>query len=404
MIETKWPDVKMADFTYSLPDERIPRFPLQERDQSKLLVYNKGEIAHKKFFEIGNSLPSYSLLVFNDTRVIAARLFFRTETDAQIEVLLLQPADGEEVNLSLQNVNKAMWYCMVGNRKKWKEGVVLHSEWDIDGKTVELQVSLPDHEKNEVLLEWTGNILLSRLLDYVGTMPLPPYLHREAIEADKESYQTVYARNLGAVAAPTAGLHFTDSLLDNLKKEGHDEKFVTLHVGAGTFLPVKVEKASEHAMHAETFRVSKELIAEIYAYDRPVIAVGTTSLRTLESLYWVGVQLLNIGEFSGKIMQDLPYQETEPYTMRQSFQAILNWLERKNLQELCADTSIMIMPGYEFRVIKGLITNFHQPNSTLLLLISALIGKDWKQLYELAMENEYRFLSFGDSSLLLPKA
>jgi S-adenosylmethionine:tRNA ribosyltransferase-isomerase len=331
-------------------------------------------------------------------------LFFKTETDAQIEVLLLQPADGEEVNLSLQNQSKAFWSCMVGNRKKWKAGVVLNSEWEIDGRAVELKVSLPDHEKNEVLLEWTGGVLLAGLLEYAGSMPLPPYLHREAIEADKESYQTVYARNLGAVAAPTAGLHFTDSLLDNLKKEGHEEKFVTLHVGAGTFLPVKVEKASDHAMHAETFIVSKELIAEIYAYDRPVIAVGTTSLRTLESLYWVGAQLLYMGEFYGKIMQDLPYQETEPYTMRQSFRAILNWMEFKGLKDLCADTSIMIMPGYKFRVIKGLITNFHQPNSTLLLLISALIGKEWKRVYEVALEHDYRFLSFGDSSLLLPEA
>jgi len=396
------PDVQMADFTYNLPDDRIAKFPLEKRDESKLLVYESGTVSHSQFKEIGKKLPPHSLLVFNDTKVIAARLYFNTETGATIEVLLLQPAAGEELNLSLQHTSQAVWECMIGNRRKWKTGDILKSSFEIDGLVVSVSVLLENHELNVVTLSWTGGVSLAQLLDTIGAMPLPPYLHRKAIEADKESYQTVYANNLGAVAAPTAGLHFTEPLMLDLIKQGHVESFVTLHVGAGTFLPVKVESAADHAMHAETIKVSKEFLLELYSNNRPVIAVGTTSARTLESIYWIGVEIILTGSFSGKVEQLAPYHNGFSIISRHSLQAIIEWLEERNLDHLIADTSIMIMPGYKYMILNGLITNFHQPNSTLLLLISALIGDDWKRIYEEALIKDYRFLSFGDSSLLMP--
>lgn len=394
--------IDMADFTYDLPDERVALFPVERRDHSKLLVYKAGEINHKQFYEIGEELDAETVLVFNDTKVIAARLFFKTESGALVEVLLLNPVN-EELTVALQNTERCIWQAMIGNKRKLKSNTKLSTIHEAHGKNVTLEVSWVNHEDNHVALNWSGGLTMAEVLDFFGSMPLPPYLHREAIEADKDTYQTVYANKLGAVAAPTAGLHFTPELLEELKAAGIQESFVTLHVGAGTFLPVKVSNPVEHPMHAEHLIVTRELIRDLANTKKKIIVVGTTSLRTLESVYWIAEEVVRTGGFSGKIPQNRPYEMQTALLPDKAtaLNALADYLESQNQDLLQADTAVMIMPGYKWKVIDGLVTNFHQPGSTLLLLIAALIGEDWKDVYQQALVSGYRFLSYGDSSLLM---
>lgn len=397
--------VPIADFTYDLPDDRIARFPLAERDQSRLLVYRGGAIRHGHFTDLPDELPEGSLLVFNNTKVIPARLFFRKQTGALIELFLLHPVEPTPViQLAMEVSGSAVWECLIGNRKRWKGGEILVSEIPDGGGSFPLSAQQVDD--THVRLSWDAALPFAEVVQRAGKIPLPPYLDREAEESDLTTYQTVYSEKKGAVAAPTAGLHFTDRVFAALAERGVGTEFLTLHVGAGTFQPVKTENALEHRMHGEQIVVRAANLRKLIA-ETCIIAVGTTSLRTLESLYWLGVQLLS-GELAG--LSDGFYIEQFVHrkergalpTYPDAFRAILSHLEAAGREEVTGETGIMIYPGYTFRVIKGLVTNFHQPGSTLMLLVAALVGDDWKRIYSEALEGNYRFLSYGDSSLLWP--
>ncbi|MHB1279116.1 MAG: S-adenosylmethionine:tRNA ribosyltransferase-isomerase [Bacteroidia bacterium] len=389
--------LSLRDFHYPLDDSKIPPFPLPERDQARLLVYKQGKISHSFFYDLSELLPSGALLVFNDTRVIPARLIFHRQSGARIEVLLLEPAEQTDVQVLMQSGSPARWECIIGGLKKWKDGEILQ----LDLGETKLMAILEDRKAGRVRLEWEASLSLSEVLEMAGQLPLPPYFHREAEESDKDRYQTVYAKNEGAIAAPTAGLHFTQRVFEQLEKKGIHQTRLTLHVGAGTFKPVKADDPRDHAMHNEKMWVKRSNIEDLLQTSGPVIPVGTTSMRTLESLYWWGCKLIENPEaefFIGK----LEAYSLVPYPKEQSLEAILNYMDKHALTEVQGRTEILIYPGYSFAFSQGLITNFHLPETTLIMLVAAFVGEDWRKIYDEALKQDYRFLSFGDSSLLLP--
>ena len=399
-------NIAIADFDYALPDDRIARFPMAERDHSKLLMLRDGSISEHHFYDLPSLLPSSSLLVFNDTKVIHARLFFQKPTGAIIEVFCLEPYE-MPVAQSFEQRKHCSWVCFVGNNKKWKEGpLTLSFRFETD--EILLSATRRESVGNSwvVDFDWTGGISFAEVIEFAGVIPLPPYLDRDAEESDSERYQTIYAHYEGSVAAPTAGLHFTDRVLQALRAKGVEEEYLTLHVGAGTFKPVSTSTIGEHDMHVEKVQATADNIQHIMAHNNGrVVAVGTTSVRTLESIYWFGVQLhdnpmlerMHVNQWDPYMLE----RQAESISLQDSFDNVLQWLKRHKTDHLDGETQLMIAPGYRYRVIQGLITNFHQPKSTLLLLVSALIGDRWRDVYQYALNNGFRFLSYGDSCLFL---
>ena len=388
-------ELSLEKFDYHLPDEKIAKFPLTQRDQSKLLFFDKGDISHKKFHQLPEILPEKSLVVFNNTKVIPARLYFKKDTGASIEILLLEPCSYPDFQQAMQQKKESRWKCMVGNLKKWKNGSLIAVK-----DQIQLEATLIDREKQELAFTYPEELTFSEVLAIFGFVPLPPYLKRAGDPKDKDSYQTVYAKNEGAVAAPTAGLHFTNKTFDDLSQKGIKKLDVTLHISSGTFQPVKTEDIREHPMHNEYFEISYESVNQL-CHQQKVIAVGTTSLRTLESLYWFGCMLQNNPEALCEIPKLYPYENDIDLSAEDAFFNIREYMKKRNIDKLIGNTEIFVFPGYRLRVIKGLITNFHLPKSTLIMLIAALVGDNWKKIYQEALNNNYRFLSYGDSSLLI---
>ncbi len=399
-------DQSAQALNYELPDERIAKYPLAERDASKLLVWKNGHIEDATFSAIADFLPGNSLLVFNNTKVIRARLPFQKKTGAQIEIFCLDPAHPSDYQLAFQQTNRCSWNCLVGNLKKWKQEP-LERLVEVNGKPVRLVAEKLSQSREHVLVVFSWNdasVDFASLIEASGILPIPPYLHRDTEASDLERYQTIYSKIKGSVAAPTAGLHFTDSVFASLKKKNISCAEVTLHVGAGTFKPVKAATIADHEMHAEQFVVSRQLIEQLLRKEGKLIAVGTTSIRTLESLYWLGVSVINdASQLPDKlhIEQWAPYQTADQQPAKVVLEALINYMDRHQLQVLMASTQIIIVPGYQFQLVDGMITNFHQPQSTLLLLISAYVGNDWQRIYQHALDHDYRFLSYGDSNLYL---
>lgn len=399
--------IKISEFNYPLPDERIAKFPLSERDQSKLLVYRRGEVSEDCFTSLPNYLEAGEMMVFNNTKVIQARLHFRKETGALIEVFCLEPIAPNDYVLSFQQTHQCAWLCMIGNLKKWKEGT-LKRTIQVKGKDVTLCATRGECRGTShwVDFSWDDDSLtFADVLEAVGELPIPPYLNRETQESDKRTYQTVYSKIKGSVAAPTAGLHFTEKVLKALDDKGIDREELTLHVGAGTFKPVKSEEIEGHEMHTEYISVNKRTIQKLIAHGGQAIAVGTTSVRTLESLYYIGILLSQNPEANQEelhIKQWMPYENTLMLSAVESLQHILDYMDRHSLDALHTSTQIIIAPGYEYKIVKKIVTNFHQPQSTLLLLVSAFVKGDWRKIYDYALAHDFRFLSYGDSSLLIP--
>ena len=405
MKDTK--HIKISEFNYPLPDERIAKFPLSVRDESKLLVYRQGEVSEDRFTSLPDYLESGEMMVFNNTKVIQARLHFRKETGALIEVFCLEPIEPNDYVLSFQQTQKCSWLCMVGNLKKWKEGA-LKREVKVKGRTITLTATRGECRGTShwIDFEWNDNTLtFADVLEAVGELPIPPYLNRETQESDKQTYQTVYSKIKGSVAAPTAGLHFTERVLKALDGKGIDREELTLHVGAGTFKPVKSEEIEGHEMHTEYISVNRRTIEKLIAHGGKTIAVGTTSVRTLESLYYIGILIHQNPEANQEelhVKQWMPYEPHPALTPVESLQGILTYLDRHGMEALHTSTQIIIAPGYEYKIVKKIVTNFHQPQSTLLLLVSAFVKGDWKKIYDYALSHDFRFLSYGDSSLLIP--
>ena len=403
----KTQEIRIEDYNYSLPDERIAKFPLPKRDESKLLLYRNGEISESIFKHITDYLPQNSLMVFNNTRVIQARLLFQKETGARIEIFCLEPIEPHDYALIFQETRRCSWTCLVGNLKKWKEGTLSKTIF-IKDQPVVLTADKKKSHGDTHLIEFTWDnetYTFADILDAAGVLPIPPYLHRETEKSDLQTYQTVYSKIKGSVAAPTAGLHFTSEVLADIDARGIGREEVTLHVGAGTFKPVKSDTIEGHEMHTEYISVSRNLIDELSRTDRRVIAVGTTSVRTLESLYYIGKMLEydpNILPESLTVGQWQPYDGSEEIDSRQSLRNIVEYLDRRNMDRLVTATQIIIAPGYRYHIVQGMITNFHQPQSTLLLLVSAFVNGRWREIYDYALSHDFRFLSYGDSSLLLP--
>ena len=401
--------IQIKDFNYNLPDERIAKFPLAKRDNSKLLLYRHGEVTEDVFHNIAEYLPKGALMVFNNTKVIQARLHFRKETGALIEVFLLEPYMPADYEQMFQTTGNCSWLCMIGNLKKWKEGT-LKRTFDVKGKEVTLVAERKEdvHKSYRVDFSWNASdVSWAELLDAVGELPIPPYLNRETQESDKTTYQTVYSKIKGSVAAPTAGLHFTPEVLADIDRHGIDREELTLHVGAGTFKPVKSEEIQDHEMHTEYICVHRQTLEKLIRHEAKAIAVGTTSVRTLESLYYIGVKLektLDLSEEELHVCQWEPYENAvaKPITPIKAIENILAYLDKHGLSALHASTQIIIAPGYEYNIVKMLVTNFHQPQSTLLLLVSAFVHGDWRKIYDYALAHDFRFLSYGDSSLLIP--
>ena len=399
--------IKISEFNYPLPDERIAKFPLANRDESKLLVYRQGEVSEDRFTSLPDYLEPGEMMVFNNTKVIQARLHFRKETGALIEVFCLEPIAPNDYVLSFQQTKKCSWLCMVGNLKKWKEGT-LKREVEVKGKTITLSATRGECRGTShwIDFEWDDDSLtFADVLEAVGELPIPPYLNRETQESDKQTYQTVYSKIKGSVAAPTAGLHFTERVLKTLDERGIDREELTLHVGAGTFKPVKSEEIEGHEMHTEYISVNRHTIEKLIAHGGKTIAVGTTSVRTLESLYYIGTLISMNPEANQEelhVKQWMPYEPHPALTPVEALQNILDYLNRNNMEALHTSTQIIIAPGYEYKIVKKIVTNFHQPQSTLLLLVSAFVKGDWKKIYEYALSHDFRFLSYGDSSLLIP--
>ena len=459
-------DIQIRDYNYPLPDERIAKFPLKERDQSKLLIYDQGNISERRFADLPDLLPEGALLVMNNTRVIQARLYFYKETGARVEILVLEPHTPKDYQVNFSTRGQVTWQCMVGGLKKWKQGS-LKAEVDIQGERITIEASRPGLTPNPSLVgrgvdtfvneednvttplptregqgesllitfHWNGNYTWSEVLEAMGELPIPPYLNRKAEESDKQTYQTVYSKIEGSVAAPTAGLHFTPRVLEAIDKKGIEREELTLHVGAGTFRPVKSEEIGGHDMHTEHFVVKRQTIEALIRHNGRAIAVGTTSVRTLESLYWIGRKLEThpIPPFArplGTLAEQrgarkggnelLHVSQWEPYEAEESaplpnregpgeslsvgpLSALLAYMDAHDLDVLHASTQIIIVPGYRYRIVERMITNFHQPQSTLLLLVSAFIGDDWRNVYRYALDHDFRFLSYGDSSILIPR-
>ena len=384
--------IYIADYNYPLPDERIAKYPLAERDHSKLLVYRDGQVSEDRFYNIGDYIAPGSLLIYNNTRVIQARLEFAKATGARIEVFCLEPMAPHDYQLSLGSTTGCTWKCMVGNAKKWHDGAI---ELQAGAFTLRAYKEQTLGNTFAVRFEWDGDhVSFAEILDALGELPIPPYLNRKTEESDKTTYQTVYSRIKGSVAAPTAGLHFTQNVLDDLRNRGIETDEVTLHVGAGTFLPVKTADANEHTMHTEIIAVPRATIAHIMSQLGHIVAVGTTSMRTLESLYFMGCSQ------SPSVSQFEPYERDYTLSAREALQSLLDWMDATGQETLHAETQIMIKPGYTFHIVDQLITNFHQPQSTLLLLVSAFVGGDWHTIYDYALSHDFRFLSYGDSSIL----
>ena len=419
--------IKISDYNYDLPDERIAKFPIAQRDHSKLLVYKHGEVSDDVFHHLPTYLPQGALMIFNNTKVIQARLHFRKETGALIEVFLMEPAEPTDYELMFQTTGHSSWLCMIGNLKKWKEGS-LKRDFEIKSHKLTLSATMRrgdalGSEAQEMVakgggtnywvdFDWDNDkVSFAEILEAVGELPIPPYLNRKTEESDKTTYQTVYSKIKGSVAAPTAGLHFTDAVLKDLDAHGIDREEVTLHVGAGTFKPVKSLEIEGHQMHTEYIVVHRRSLEKLIKHECRVIAVGTTSVRTIESLYYMGVHLLKHPEANE---EDLHVKQWDPYelsedgnlvdgiTPMQAIQAIIDYLDRNGLEALHSSTQIIIAPGYQYKIVKMLVTNFHQPQSTLLLLVSAFLKGDWRKVYDYALSHDFRFLSYGDSSLLIP--
>ncbi len=404
-------DIHISDYSYELPDERIAKYPLQERDQSKLLLYNGGEIQTKRFADLPSLLPEGSLMVMNNTRVIRARLRFHKETGAQIEVFLLEPFMPADYEQMFQTRKRCSWLCMVGNLKKWHQGQLVMQVNPQLTLTAVRGESIGQGGSLQVDFQWTSDISFAEVIDAVGELPIPPYLARRTEESDLKTYQTVYSKIKGSVAAPTAGLHFTPRVLQALDNKGIERQELTLHVGAGTFKPVKSADMGGHEMHSEYICVTKQVLEALLRHDCHVTAVGTTSVRTLESLYYIGAKIEqnpDIDEEQLHVGQWEPYTDNDalalshPITPERAVENIIGWLGRQHTEALHTSTQIIIVPGYKYKMVSALVTNFHQPQSTLLLLVSAFIGDDWRRVYRYALDNEYRFLSYGDSSLLIP--
>lgn len=420
-METK--HIHISDYNYDLPDSRIAKFPVSPRDTSKLLVYRHGEISDDIFYNIPKYLPQKSLMVFNNTKVIQARMHFRKETGALIEVFLMEPAAPTDYELMFQTRGECSWLCMVGNLKKWKEGSLVRN-FDVAGSTINFKATM----RRDIIDTTSGGtnywvdfawdnpqVSFAEILDAVGELPIPPYLNRETQDSDKTTYQTVYSKIKGSVAAPTAGLHFTDKVLAAIDAAGVRREELTLHVGAGTFKPVKSEEIDGHTMHTEYVCVRRDTLQTLLDYDCCAIAVGTTSVRTLESLYYMGVKLEanpDAAEEDLHVCQWEPYEKADGtpvdgnlidgITPQKAISNIIAWLDKNNLKTLHSSTQIIIAPGYEYKIVKVLVTNFHQPQSTLLLLVSAFLKGDWRNVYDYALSHDFRFLSYGDSSILIP--
>jgi S-adenosylmethionine:tRNA ribosyltransferase-isomerase len=409
MMEPK--HIQIKDYNYPLPDERIAKFPLAERDTSKLLVYQQGNISQDHFRSLPDYLPQGALMIFNNTRVVRARLHFRKSTPTQnenslgalIEIFILEPALPVEYQENFLSRGKCSWYCMVGNLKKWKTGA-LHQEICIGQERVTLSASrVGTHgTSHEIEFSWNSNHTWAEVLEATGELPIPPYLNRNTEQSDLTTYQTVYSKIKGSVAAPTAGLHFTPEVLSALDAHGIDREEVTLHVGAGTFKPVKSEEIGDHDMHTEHIAVRRETIEKLIRYEGKAIAVGTTSVRTLESLYYMGILAMQ-GKEDLHVEQWMPYEsDTKGIDTCQALSALLEYMDKRNIDVLHSSTLIIIAPGYDFHIVRVMITNFHQPQSTLLLLVSAFVKGDWHSIYDYALANDFRFLSYGDSSILIP--
>ena len=420
-METK--HIHISDYNYDLPDSRIAKFPVSPRDTSKLLIYRHGEISDDIFYNLPKYLPQKSLMVFNNTKVIQARMHFRKETGALIEVFLMEPAAPTDYELMFQTRGECSWLCMVGNLKKWKEGSLVHT-FDVSGSTINFKATM----RRDIIDAKSGGtnywvdfawdnpqVSFAEILDAVGELPIPPYLNRETQDSDKTTYQTVYSKIKGSVAAPTAGLHFTDKVLAAIDAAGVRREELTLHVGAGTFKPVKSEEIDGHTMHTEYVCVRRDTLQTLLDYDCCAIAVGTTSVRTLESLYYMGVKLEanpDAAEEDLHVCQWEPYEKADGtpvggnlidgITPQKAISNIIAWLDKNNLKTLHSSTQIIIAPGYEYKIVKVLVTNFHQPQSTLLLLVSAFLKGDWRNVYDYALSHDFRFLSYGDSSILIP--
>ena len=394
------------EYDYPLPDERIAKFPLQARDQSKLLLYRDGEVSESIFYRLPELLPEKSLIVFNNTRVIQARLLFTKDTGAQIEIFCLEPETPVDYVLNFQSRGQCRWNCLVGNAKRWKSGTLKRTFTSKNGKTVLSAEHIQTRGQTyNIQFQWdNSDYTFADILDTAGVLPIPPYLHRETEKSDLQAYQTVYSKIKGSVAAPTAGLHFTPEVLKNLDDKGFMREELTLHVGAGTFKPVQTEAIGDHDMHAEFFAVNRAVIASLIENSGRITAVGTTSVRTLESLYYIGASLAanpNVSPDELAVKQWTPYENNLPkVTTDEALLHVLKYLDSNQLEKLIASTQIMIAPGYDFHVVNSLITNFHQPKSTLLLLVSAFVKGDWKKIYDYALNHHFRFLSYGDSSLL----
>lgn len=405
--------IHISDYNYPLPDERIAKFPLAQRDHSKLLVYDKGNISEDVFYNIPTHLPKDALMIFNNTKVIQARMHFRKETGALIEVFLLEPAEPVDYELMFQTNGRCAWHCLVGNLKKWKEGA-LHRSFEVNGKEICLSVERLHEERTSHWVEFrwdNADVTFAEILDAAGELPIPPYLNRDTQESDKTTYQTVYSKIKGSVAAPTAGLHFTDKVLADIDAHGIDREELTLHVGAGTFKPVKSEEIAGHEMHTEYICVKRQTIDKLIAHGGKSIAVGTTSVRTLESLYYMGVKLHdnpNLSEEELHVCQWEPYEYAErmaaegkqTLTTLEALGEIQAYMERNDRKALHSSTQIIIAPGFKYHIVDILVTNFHQPQSTLLLLVSALVEGDWRKIYDYALAHNFRFLSYGDSCLI----
>lgn len=404
--------IRIEDYDYPLPEDRIARYPLERRDHSKLLALRGNALSEHRFYDLPSLLPAESLLVFNDTRVIHARLFFQKETGATIEIFCLEP-HGMAISQAFEQRQRCTWTCLIGNNKKWKTGAlngqwaVAGGQWPVAGGQFTLTATRREAVGNawRVDFEWTGGMSFAEVIEAAGVIPLPPYMNRQAEDTDAIRYQTVYALHDGSVAAPTAGLHFTPEVFENLKQRGINTEYITLHVGAGTFKPVSTPTIGEHEMHVEPVHVTADNLRRLIAHrGRPLIAVGTTTVRTLESLYWFGVQLHHNPD-----LDRMHIRQWDPYCLADdgidyasAYGNILHWLETRGADTLDGATQLMIAPGYRYRIVQGLVTNFHQPKSTLLLLVSALIGDRWHECYRYALDHEFRFLSYGDSCLFLP--
>ena len=404
-METR--QIHISDYNYPLPDSRIAKFPLAERDHSKLLVYRHGEISEDRFFNIASYLPKGALMIFNNTRVIQARLHFRKDTGALIEVFLLEPSSPADYEQMFQTRRQCEWHCLVGNLKKWKNGTLRRS-FEVSGKTVTLSAEYlsPERTCHLIRLSWDNeDVSFAEILDAAGELPIPPYLNRDTQESDKTTYQTVYSKIKGSVAAPTAGLHFTSAVLSDIDAHGIERDEVTLHVGAGTFKPVKSDVIEGHEMHTEFIAVHRDTIRRLIAHNAMAIAVGTTSVRTLESLYFMGLKTIanpDVSPVELHVSQWEPYSPHPTTSPVEALKALDLWMERHGFATLHSSPQTIIAPGYEYKIVKMLVTNFHQPQSTLLLLVSAFVNGDWRQIYDYALAHDFRFLSYGDSNLIIP--